>query len=164
MSPLQLSPTFLGSTAPRGEQDEDRPEENPGRHRVRAPHYRSARSSLQSECIVAPRRFNLWTRRDGNRPRRASSRVGLFALFFFFVFRSSCFLWWWWWWGGGGGIVGGGAPVVGDALPGGGDCSTRSHTSCRYTRPSREEPLPPARPRPPASPIRPRHTRVPPAA
>lgn len=56
--PVQLSlhcrlvQTFLPSTALRGENDEYRQDENPGPCRSPAHHYRSAHSSLQSECIM----------------------------------------------------------------------------------------------------------------
>lgn len=47
-----VPPTFLRSTAFRGEIDENRQDENPGPSRSPAHHYRSAHSSLQSECIL----------------------------------------------------------------------------------------------------------------
>ena len=48
-----LEPTFLCAAASRGEDEEDRKDENPGPY-VRSPahHYRSVHSSLQSECIL----------------------------------------------------------------------------------------------------------------
>lgn len=50
--PAAVSPTFLSSTAFRGEDDENRQEKRPGPCRSHAHHYRSAHSSLQSECIM----------------------------------------------------------------------------------------------------------------
>lgn len=50
--PAALSQTFLSSTAFRGEDDENGQEESPGPCRSPAHHYRSAHSSLQSECIM----------------------------------------------------------------------------------------------------------------
>lgn len=47
-----VPPTFLRSTAFRGENDENRQDENPGPCRSPAHHYRSAHNSLQSECIM----------------------------------------------------------------------------------------------------------------
>lgn len=47
-----VAQTFLRSTALRGENDENRQDENPGPCRSPAHHYRSAHSSLQSECIM----------------------------------------------------------------------------------------------------------------
>lgn len=49
---LCVPPTFLRSAAFRGENDENRQDENPGPCRSPAHHYRSAHSSLQSECIM----------------------------------------------------------------------------------------------------------------
>lgn len=46
-------PTFLCSTVLGGESDENGQDENPGRCRSPAHHYRSAHSSLQSECILS---------------------------------------------------------------------------------------------------------------
>lgn len=59
-----LSQTFLSSTAFRGEDDENRQEESPGPCRSPAHHYRSAHSSLQSECIMlasVPAAASTWT-------------------------------------------------------------------------------------------------------
>lgn len=48
-----MAQTFLRSTASGGEEDdESRQEEKPGLCRSSAHHYRSAHSSLQSECIL----------------------------------------------------------------------------------------------------------------
>ena len=89
------APTFLRSTALRGEDDEDGQDEHPGPCRSPAHHYRSAHSSLQSECILlasgpaaplqpVPRREEIepknWSRRAS--PRPLSSR-GHFCLSFF---------------------------------------------------------------------------------
>ena len=53
-SGCRAEPTFLRSTCFRGEDDEKRQDQDPGPCRSPAHHYRSAHSSLQSECILLP--------------------------------------------------------------------------------------------------------------
>lgn len=93
-----VPPTFLRSAAPRSEDDEDRQDENPGPCRSPAHHYRSAHSSLQSECILLAcgPGFQPAAKRSGKKTRENRAKGRLLdgeseRLFCFCFSRSSGF-------------------------------------------------------------------------